>query len=246
MCRLRAESPTTVKRHRRAPPAPARDRRRRGSPSARSGCGRRRRERSAGGSPPPARRAARASGPAPAPARSSRRSRERSEWSSHRCRSRALPGACGSARTFPEDPGADRPPPRRGRSRRRSRRRPPAAGRSSRSAYGRSRRDGRSGPGRRRRRRRRPRTPSRRCRLQLDPVGQAELVRIALAVRAEDAAAVRVVEHEQGAVALLELDQPGQWGRVAVHREDRVGDDQLAFRARFLEQQARWSRSRWR
>ena len=45
---------------------------------------------------------------------------------------------------------------------------------------------------------------------------------------AEDARRVRLVDQQQRVVAAGEVGQPGQRRQVAVHAEDRVGDDQAA------------------
>src|SRR5438128_1126551 len=53
---------------------------------------------------------------------------------------------------------------------------------------------------------------------------EAEQLAGAGAASAEDAGAVRLVDHQAGAIALAELDDAGQVADVALHREDAVDD----------------------
>ncbi len=63
---------------------------------------------------------------------------------------------------------------------------------------------------------------------QIDFVLDAEVLGGAATVLAEHADAVRVVDHQARAVALLLLDDRRQVGEVPLHRKDAIDDDQLA------------------
>ena len=58
----------------------------------------------------------------------------------------------------------------------------------------------------------------------VDLADQAEMLGRAAAARAQHAGGVRVVHHQHGVVPAAELDQVGQRGDRALHREDAVGD----------------------
>ena len=62
----------------------------------------------------------------------------------------------------------------------------------------------------------------------VDLGGDAFGVGEALAVRAEDADCVGFIDEEHGAVAVLQFDDFEQRGAVAIHAEDRLGDDEDA------------------
>ena len=61
----------------------------------------------------------------------------------------------------------------------------------------------------------------------VDPAFQAEFGDQAAPAGADRSGGVGLVDDHPGAVALGELDDFGQRRKVAVHREDRVGDDGL-------------------
>ena len=67
-----------------------------------------------------------------------------------------------------------------------------------------------------------------RAHLDVHATVQVEMVHRAAAVFAEDAGGVRVVNHHDAAVFFRQLDQLRQRRDVALHREDAVGDEQLA------------------
>ena len=63
---------------------------------------------------------------------------------------------------------------------------------------------------------------------------QAEVRKAAPALGAEHAEAVRIVHHQPGIEALSQRQQGGQVGQIAVHAEDRVGDDEFDGRIALL------------
>src|SRR5574341_773370 len=72
--------------------------------------------------------------------------------------------------------------------------------------------------------------------LDVDPVLHPELLGEAGSRRAEDAHRVRLVHVEHGGVALAQAGDLAERGRVAVHREDGGGDDELPARPRLRQQ----------
>ena len=60
----------------------------------------------------------------------------------------------------------------------------------------------------------------------VDAVAYAEQLRCAAAARADEADRVRVVDHDEGVVAIGECADLVERGEIAVHREHTVGDDE--------------------
>jgi len=82
--------------------------------------------------------------------------------------------------------------------------------------------------------------------VQVDLLRHAELVREPFPVWAEDAAGVRFVEHQRGAVALLQRDELDE--RATSPSIEKTESVTISLRSAVLAASwlSRWSRSRWR
>lgn len=61
--------------------------------------------------------------------------------------------------------------------------------------------------------------------MDVDVLAQAELIGETAAAVSKNACAVGFIEQERGAKAILQLHDLAEWSEVAVHAEDRFGDD---------------------
>ena len=71
----------------------------------------------------------------------------------------------------------------------------------------------------------------------MDAAFDAQMLGHAAAVRAEDAGGVGFVDHQHRVMPLGQLGQFGQRRQIAVHAEQRIGDDQAAAVARGIAEQ---------
>ena len=75
-----------------------------------------------------------------------------------------------------------------------------------------------------------------RANMQIDLLGDALLLGDTAAVFAVDERRVRLVQAEQRAVLISQRREALTIGQIAVHREERVRDNELPWRARALQE----------